>query len=99
MGSKRTTRPRNLIAAIMRVKIQSSGKTQAQIARECGLPKPNVVSMIKNGQTRLPLDRLAAFAKSVDMDVFELFSAWMANEYGQTWVELQKHVIRAPTST
>ena len=96
MSSRRNTKPRYLMAAYIDVKIRESGKTQAEIASECGFTRPNVVSMIKLGHIRLPLDRLAAFAKAIDVDVFDLFCWWMRDFYGKTWLDLEQHIARAP---
>lgn len=43
-------------------------KSQAYIAGEAGFTNPNMISMIKSGATRIPLDRVPALAKSLDVD-------------------------------
>ncbi|MEQ8600149.1 MAG: helix-turn-helix transcriptional regulator [Devosia sp.] len=43
-------------------------KSQAEIAGEAGFTNPNMISMIKSGATRIPLDRVPALAKSLDVD-------------------------------
>ncbi len=43
-------------------------KTQSEIARQAGFVNANVVSMIKTGQSKLPLDRVAALARALDVD-------------------------------
>ena len=43
-------------------------KSQRQIATEAGYDKPNIISMIKRGETRLPLDRIAALARALETD-------------------------------
>lgn len=40
-------------------------KTQEQIAIETGFLRSNVLTMIKQGRTRLPLDKIGPFCKSV----------------------------------
>ncbi|SFE92078.1 hypothetical protein SAMN04515678_12321, partial [Roseivivax sediminis] len=42
--------------------IEASGKSQREIASEMGYERPNVVSMMKNGDMRMPLERIPAFA-------------------------------------
>jgi hypothetical protein len=52
----------------------SSGiKSQREIAAEVGYDRPNVISMIKNGDTKLPLDRVPALAKALGVDSKHLF--------------------------
>lgn len=38
-----------------------SRKTQLEIARESGFIQPNMLSMFKNGSSKLPLDRVPAW--------------------------------------
>jgi len=48
-------------------------KSQREIATEAGLPRPNVVSMIKKGDMKLPLERVPAFARAINADPAYLF--------------------------
>jgi len=48
-------------------------KPQIDIAREAGFKNPNVISMLKSGATKLPLDRVLALAKSLECDPRRLF--------------------------
>jgi hypothetical protein len=43
-------------------------KTQREIAVEAGFARANVISMIKRGETKLPLDRVASLARALDVD-------------------------------
>jgi hypothetical protein len=43
-------------------------KSQAEIASEAGFLHPNMISLIKNGTARLPLDRVPALATALDVD-------------------------------
>jgi transcriptional regulator with XRE-family HTH domain len=48
-------------------------KTQAQVAREAGFPHPNMLSMIRHGKSRLPLERIPALAEALEIDAALLF--------------------------
>jgi hypothetical protein len=48
-------------------------KTQLDIAVEAGFPNSDMLSMIKTGATRLPLDRVPELAKALDVDPARLF--------------------------
>ena len=48
-------------------------KSQAQIAREAGFRTPNVLSMLKTGEAKVPLDRVPALAVALDTDPAHLF--------------------------
>ncbi len=41
-----------------------SGKTQKEIALEAGFAKPNILSMMKQGLTKVPFERIPALARA-----------------------------------
>ena len=43
-------------------------KSQAEIASEAGFANVNMLAMIKSGATRLPVDRVPALAKALNVD-------------------------------
>lgn len=43
-------------------------KNQTEIAREAGFTNPNMISMLKQGTTKLALDRVAALARALEVD-------------------------------
>ena len=43
-------------------------KSQAEIANEAGFPNPNMVTMIKNGSSKLALDRVPTMARALECD-------------------------------
>lgn len=46
----------------------SPKKTQAEIAHEAGFLNPNVLSMMKSGANKVPLDRVPGLAKALEAD-------------------------------
>lgn len=52
--------------------VSCSDKSQNQIAAEAGFPKPNIITMFKQGITRIPLDRVPALASALSVDAREL---------------------------
>jgi transcriptional regulator with XRE-family HTH domain len=48
-------------------------KSQAEIASAAGFPNRNMLSMIKTGDAKLPLDRVPALAKALECDPAMLF--------------------------
>ncbi|WP_311029390.1 helix-turn-helix transcriptional regulator [Mesorhizobium koreense] len=48
-------------------------KSQLEIATEAGFINANVLSMIKSGTSKLPLDRVPALAKALECDPKRLF--------------------------
>jgi transcriptional regulator with XRE-family HTH domain len=43
-------------------------KTQGEVATEAGFANPNMLTMLKQGATRVPLDRVPALAQALDCD-------------------------------
>lgn len=48
-------------------------KSQIEIAAEAGFVQTNMLAMIKNGSTKLPLDRVPGLAKALECDPRHLF--------------------------
>lgn len=48
-------------------------RSHREIARAAGWTQSNMVTMIKKGDTRLPLDRVTAFARAIGVDPLFLF--------------------------
>jgi len=85
MESYSAQKPHSTVAEYLALHIGRSEKTQAQIAEESGFPKSNVISMLKNGQTKLPIARIPAFARSLNVCEHELFYLAM-REYNPDWL-------------
>ena len=47
-------------------------KTQRVIAEEVGFKTPNMISMLKNGDSKVPLDKIALLAQSLNVDAGHL---------------------------
>jgi transcriptional regulator with XRE-family HTH domain len=45
-----------------------ASKSQAEIATQAGFASTNMISLIKSGSTRLPLDRVPALAVALEVD-------------------------------
>ncbi|MEI4262851.1 XRE family transcriptional regulator [Roseovarius sp. D0-M9] len=61
-----------------------SRKSQLQIANEAGFPNPNMVSMIKNGASKLAIDRVPSMARAVDCDPGYLMRLALEQAVGDT---------------
>ena len=64
-------------------------KTQAEIASQAGFTNVNMLSLIKTGSTRLPLDRVPALAHALDVDPARLFQLaleqWIGSAAARTF--------------
>jgi DNA-binding CsgD family transcriptional regulator len=97
-----TRRPRAAtisVADYLQQAITLSGKSQSEIAREAGFAKPNVITMFKQGLTKVPLSKVGALAKAMGVDPMHLFKLVM-NEYEpDTWASIQNVIMRQPAMT
>lgn len=59
-------------------------KDQAEIASEAGFINVNMLSIIKSGGTRLPIDRVPALAKALDVDPARLLQLAIEQLAGAT---------------
>jgi transcriptional regulator with XRE-family HTH domain len=75
--------------------IRNSPLTQAEIAARAGFPKPNVLSMMKLGQTKVPLVRIPGLAQALDVDRTEFLEIALA-EYHPEVHQILTEVLGLP---
>lgn len=51
-----------------RIRDLSHRKTQAEIASEAGFANANMMTFLKNGRNKVPLDRVPSLAKALEVD-------------------------------
>jgi transcriptional regulator with XRE-family HTH domain len=59
-------------------------KSQIEIATEAGFVNPNMLSLIKSGATKVPLDRVPALARALEVDPRLLFLMAFEQAGGET---------------
>ena len=72
--------------------IARSPKSQKEIAREAGFPKPNIITMFKQGRTDLPIKRVGPLAKAVGLDPAHLLRIAMKEYYPETWPVIEENL-------
>jgi len=70
---------RSTVARILAEAINRSPKNQTQIAQEVGFERPNMVSMIKQGYTNLPIYKVKLVADCLGLDARDFLIAVCAN--------------------
>jgi transcriptional regulator len=75
------------------------GKTQTEIAKELGYEKPNIITMFKQGRTKLPLPKVVPLAKSLGIDPVHMLRIVMAEYSPDTWEVLEEIVGQKLVST
>lgn len=61
-------------------------KTQRELAQDMGYTRPNILSMMKSGEAKVPLDRVPAMAKALDADVAHFFRMALEQHFRGTEV-------------
>ena len=59
-----------------------TGRSQVQIAAEAGYPNPSMLSMLKSGEQRLPLNRILPLAKALRADPYVVFGLALEQHMG-----------------
>ena len=72
IGDARRLRVTQYIAKQIDIQV-SLGKNQRLIAKEIGYGKPNMISMFKRGEARIPFGKIPALAKSLNVDPAYMF--------------------------
>ena len=70
--------------------IYLSGKTQKDIATEAGFNKPNVLSMMKQGLTKVPIYSLPALARACNVDPVHFIRLAMSEYHPEMWEVISK---------
>ena len=72
--------PKSPTAEMLTKILDESGLRQNEVARRAGFAKPNVITMMKQGEMKVPIDRIPALARACGVDPLPLLSRAM-NEY------------------
>jgi hypothetical protein len=80
---------RPCVAEFITACLAASDKTQKEIAEEAGFDNPNIISMLKTGVTKLPLNRVGTLAKALDIDPAHLFRLALIEYMPDTWDSLE----------
>lgn len=73
------------VAEFLSIQMEASGKLQTEIARDVGFDKPNVITMIKQGKTKLPLAKIGLMAQSLGIDPQFLLGMVMEEYHPEAW--------------
>lgn len=77
------------VAGFIKQQLAISEKTQKDIALEVGFKQPNNISMIKDGVSKLPINRVPAFAKALNVDTVHLLRIVMREYMPETWAVIE----------
>jgi transcriptional regulator with XRE-family HTH domain len=80
------------VAKYLEQQIAMSEKSQKEIAEACGYDKPNIITMLKQGSTKLPINKVGPMAKALGVDPKHLLSLVLQEYMPETWESLQSIV-------
>ena len=80
---------RPTVAEFLADRLASSDKTQREVAVECGFESSNIITMFKQGQTKLPLNRVGPLAKALDVDPAHLLRLVLLEYLPNTWETIE----------
>lgn len=86
------------VARFVRERIQATGKLQKDIARQAGFEMPNVITMIKQGKTKLPLAKIGAMAAAMEADPLHLLQLCLEEYQPDTWKAIAPFLETAVTA-
>lgn len=87
------------VAEYIAQQIDLCGKQQLDIAREAGFNKPNIITMIKQGKTKLPMAKVGPMARALGVDPLYLFQLAMREYEPETWDAIQDTILKSPVVT
>jgi hypothetical protein len=73
------------VARIIAFRIETTGKLQKDIAAKVGFENANMITMIKQGKARLPLDKVGPMALALEIDPLYLLQLCMEEYQPTTW--------------
>lgn len=80
---------RTTVAEFLADRLAAIDKTQRQVSEECGFDNPNIITMFKTGQTKLPVNRIAALAKALDVNPVHLLRLVMLEYIPDLWESIE----------
>lgn len=89
----------SFVAEYLTAQIKLRGKSQLEIASECGFDKPNMITMIKQGKSKLPISKIGLMAKSLGIDPTHLYMLVMSEYEPENWKVIQDSVLKQPVIT
>lgn len=77
------------VAQFLTYHIERNYRTQREIAMDIGYTKPNIITMFKQGLTKLPLEKIGIVAEVLEIDPGVLFYKVMSEYMPETLLSLK----------
>lgn len=85
------------VAQFITDQIEAKKLSQTKIATEIGYEKPNIITMFKQGKTKLPIDKACQMAESLKVDPIFLLEMCLEEYQPENWKALAPLIEKAMT--
>lgn len=89
--------PEGQVAQFLNAQIGVCGVSQKEIATHLGYSKPNIITMFKQGLTKLPIEKVALMAEVLGVDPMRLLKLVLTEYTPGVWETIQEVVGFAAT--
>jgi len=70
--------------------------SQIHIARKLGYVNPNIITMFKQGRTRVPSEKVVPLARVLGQDPEMMLRQWFLAYMPETLPDIENHLVRPP---
>lgn len=81
-----------------RIRVLSHRKSQAEIASEAGFANANMMTFLKNGRNKVPLDRVPSLAQALEVDPAYLMRLALDQAVGATAAKAITDIFGTPAT-
>lgn len=74
----------------LRDAIENSPKTQREIAKAAGFAHPNALSMMKTGETKVPINRIPALSAVLEVETRRFLQIALREYHPEIWMTLDE---------
>jgi hypothetical protein len=78
------------VAALITHRQAALGLTDAEVATALGYENERVTALLKSGSMKIPVNKVAALAKTLQLDGFELLRAALTESAPELWQAIQE---------
>ena len=86
------SKPAITVAKYLEQQLAICGRPQKEIAADCGYPNANIITMLKKGSSKLPVDKVGLMSKALGVDPTYLLQLTMTEYHPQAWREIELSV-------
>ena len=86
--------PQLTVAKFLETTLAQCGKSQTAVAKQLGYRKPNIISMFKSGQTKVPLETVGPLAIAIGADPVFLLKLTMQEYHPETYKAIEPHLAK-----